>query len=128
MPALLRVLMMMYIMVVLIAVWRFFEVQEVDLFTLGAAPVIFGIWHQKPWTLIVMRVYLAIQTLAFSALGVTAIIAYQLTPEDVVVTFKGVTIPMLPLVLSIILLLGFQIFVAFTKQTKHYLKTNTVTS
>ncbi len=127
-PALLRVLMVLYIVVALIAVWRFIEVLEIDLFTLGAGPVVYGIWHQKPWTLIVMRVYLAVQTLAFSALGVTAVIAYQLTPEDVIVTFKGMTIPMLPLVLSIILLLVFQFFVAFKPQTKNYFNTNTVTS
>ena len=113
MPFSLRLLSFFYVLVVIIAAWRFVDTHSLEVFTLGVLPVLYGIWKVKSWTLIVLRIYLACQTLGLAALGMTAIIAYQLTPQDVVVMFKGHQIPMLPLVVTTLGLLVFQWWVAF---------------
>ena len=122
MPFSLRLLSFFYVLVIVAAVWRFIDTNSLEVFTLGVLPVLYGIWKVQPWTLIVLRIYLACQTLGLAALGMTAIIAYQLTPQDVTVIFKGHQIPMLPLVATTIGLLAFQWWVAFNHSSKNYFK------
>ncbi len=84
-----------------------------------------GIIMRAPWSSLVLKIYLGMQTLGCSALGITAIIAYRITPEDVKVVFAGHNIPMQPLVISVISLLLVQYWVAFSKVTYHYLSGKT---
>ncbi len=122
MPTSLRLLSCFYILLLIIAVWRFVDTNSLEVFTLGVLPVLYGIWKVKPWTLIALRAYLVCQTLAFSALAVTAIIAYVLTPQDVKVVFKGQNIPMFPLILGICGLLAFQWWAAFNNKNISFFK------
>ncbi|WP_133405653.1 hypothetical protein [Parashewanella tropica] len=123
----LKVLTALYILVLLAAIWRFLDTSRLELFTLGVIPVLYGIFKDKAWTLICLRVYLAIQILGVSALAMTAIIAYQITPQDVAVNFKGMNIPLLPLSISVVLLLIFQLWVAFSKENRQYFSRFTAT-
>ncbi|RYV03467.1 hypothetical protein SOPP22_04165 [Shewanella sp. OPT22] len=122
MPFSLRILSVLYVFIVVAAVWRFVDANSIEVFTVGVLPVLYGIWRVESWTLIVLRIYLACQTLGVVALGAAAVIAYQITPEDVKVVFEGHNIPMLPLVVAIIGLLSFQWWVAFSAQNIKYFK------
>ncbi|MBM7073241.1 hypothetical protein JQC92_14590 [Shewanella sp. 202IG2-18] len=122
MPLSLRILSIFYVLIVIAAVWRFVDANSLEMFTVGVLPVLYGVWRVESWTLIVLRVYLACQTLGVVALGATAVIAYQITPEDVKVVFEGHTIPMLPLVVAIIGFLSFQWWVAFSVKNIKYFK------
>ncbi|MGB0892873.1 MAG: hypothetical protein ACPGUD_00570 [Parashewanella sp.] len=119
-PITLRFLSVLYILVIAAAIWRFIETKELEMFTIGVLPVLYGLWTRQSWTLIVLRIYLAIQILGVSALGMTGVIAWFISPQDVTVVFKGITIPMLPLVLVIIGLVVFQVWIAFSASSKQY--------
>lgn len=114
-------LIVLYVIFSIAAVWRAIDIGTIDVFTLGVVPVLIGMLIRAPWSNAVLKVYVALQALGFSALGVTAILAYQITPEDVRVVIAGEELPMLPLILSIIALLVFQFSVAFSSKTKRYL-------
>lgn len=114
-------LIILYVIFSAAAIWRAVQSQSLDLFTLGVIPVLVGILVRAPWASVVLKIYVALETLGLCALAITAIIAYQLTPEDVKVIVNGHNIPILPLVSSIILLLAFQYWVAFSHSTAQYL-------
>ncbi|EGM68618.1 hypothetical protein [Shewanella sp. HN-41] len=121
MPKRLILLVVLYCLISIAALWRAIATQSFDLFTLGVLPVLAGIIMRAPWSSLVLKIYLGMQTLGFSALGITAIIAYRITPEDVNVVFAGHNIPMLPLIIGIMSLLLVQYWIAFSKVTYHYL-------
>lgn len=121
MPKRLILLIALYTLFAIVALLRAVATASFDLFTLGVFPVLFGILTQAPWSSLVLKIYLGLQTLGLSALGVTAIIAYRITPQDVKVVIEGHNIPMLPLVLSIIALLLVQYWIAFSRVTRDYL-------
>ncbi|QYJ79255.1 hypothetical protein [Shewanella acanthi] len=125
MPKRLLLLILLYTLFAIVALWRAVATASFDLFTLGVLPVLAGIMMRAPWASVVLKVYLALQTLGFTALGITAIIAYRVTPEDVKVILAGHNIPMLPLVASIILLLLIQYWIAFSKVSHRYLRQST---
>lgn len=114
-------LICLYLVISVIAVWRTLATQSLDLFTIGVIPVVIGLLLRAEWAGLLLKIYVAIQTLAFSALGMTAIIAYQITPEEVKVVFKGqqISIPLIAIVVTLLLL--FQWWVAMSKSTKAYL-------
>ncbi len=121
-PSLSLVLLIaLYCVLSIAAIWRAIDIASLDLFSLGVVPVLIGILIRAPWSAIVLKIYVILQTLGLSALGVTAILAYQITPEDVKVVVSGNDIPMLPLILVIIALVIFQFSVAFSAKTKAYL-------
>lgn len=115
----------LYVVLSIAAFWRAVEIASLDLFSLGVVPVLIGILIRAPWSAVVLKIYVILQTLGLSALGVTAILAYQITPEDVKVVISGNEIPMLPLVCCIIALVVFQFSVAFSSRTKSYLSKQT---
>nr|WP_238560543.1 hypothetical protein [Shewanella oneidensis] len=121
MPKRLILLIALYTLFAIVALLRAVATASFDLFTLGVLPVLVGILTQAPWSSLVLKIYLGLQTLGLSALGITAIIAYQITPQDVKVVIEGHNIPMLPLVLSIIALLLVQYWIAFSRVTHDYL-------
>ena len=114
-------LITLYIVIAILAGWRALESQTVDLFTLGVIPVLIGLIARTAWVSLVLKIYIGIQTLGFMALGATAIIAYQITPEDVKVIVRGQELPIWAIALVVIILLSFQWYMAFSKGLKHYL-------
>ena len=125
MPKRLILLITLYTLFAIVALLRAVATGSFDLFSLGVLPVLFGILTQAPWSSLVLKIYIGLQTLGLSALGVTAIIAYQITPQDVKVVIEGHNIPMLPLVISIISLLMIQYWIAFSQITRDYLTAKT---
>ncbi|WP_076412072.1 hypothetical protein [Shewanella sp. UCD-KL12] len=121
-PIALLILMILYSVLACIALFRAVSIQSVDLFSLGVIPVLIGLALRANWASIIFKVYLAIQTLGLSALAGTAIIAYQISPEDVKVVIDGHDIPVPAIAALAVLLLSFQIYVALSNKTKHYLR------
>ena len=122
-PLGLSILMFLYFALALVALFRAVNTQAVDLFSLGVIPVLIGLVLRTNWASIVFKVYLGIQTLGLSALGGTAIIAYQISPQDVKVILDGHDIPVPLIAIIASLLLSFQIYIALAKSTKTYLQT-----
>ncbi len=122
-PLGLSLLMFLYFVLAIVALFRAINTQIVDLFSLGVIPVLIGLVLRTHWANIVFKVYLGIQILGLSTLGITAIIAYQISPEDVKVIIDGHDIPVPAIALVAIILLSFQIYLALAKSTKIYLQT-----
>ncbi|GIU50001.1 MULTISPECIES: hypothetical protein [Shewanella] len=114
--------MAFYVLLSILALLRSYSIQGIDLFTIGVIPVLFGLIKRSHWAGMVFKIYLGIQTLAALALTTTAVIAYQITPEDVKVEFNGINIPISAIALSVFIILGFQYWVALSKKTKEYLQ------
>ncbi|WP_428612591.1 hypothetical protein [Shewanella sp.] len=114
-------LIALYIVIAILAGWRALESQTFDLFTLGVIPVLIGLIARTAWASLVLKIYIGIQTLGFTALGATAIIAYQITPEDVKVVVRGQELPIWAIAMVVLILLSFQWYMAFSKGLKHYL-------
>lgn len=121
MPKRLMLLVLLYTLGSIAALLRAASTLSLDLFTLGVLPVLAGILLRAPWSSLLLKIYIGMQTLGVTALGVTAIIAYRLTPQDVKVEFSGHNIPLIPLALSIIALLALQYWIAFSRRTYAYL-------
>ncbi|MCT8987808.1 hypothetical protein [Shewanella phaeophyticola] len=54
-------------------------------------------------------------------MSTTAIIAYKITPDDVNLMFQGYNIPLIPLWLVLVSLIGFQWWVGLSKVMTQYL-------
>lgn len=121
-PLGLSILMLLYFALAVVALFRAVNTQAVDLFSLGVIPVLIGLILRTNWASIVFNVYLAVQTLGLSALAGTAIIAYQISPQDVKVILDGHDIPVPLIAIIATLLLSFQIYLALAKSTKAYLQ------
>lgn len=119
-PAL-SIIMLLYAMLAIVALWRAVSIQAIDLFSLGVIPVLLGLAMRTSWAGIAFKVYLFIQTLGLAALAGTAIIAYQITPDEVKVVLNNQEIPVPLIAVSGLLLLAFQFWVAFSNTTKAYL-------
>lgn len=119
---LLAILMFLYALLAIAALWRTLSTQAFDLLTLGVFPVLYGLIMRRFWAGVVLKIYLAIQTVALLALATAAIIAYQITPEDVVVIVKGQNIPISAIVVAALTAMTFQFWVAFSPKTRLYLK------
>lgn len=118
----LAVLMFIYALLAFAALWRTATTQSYDLFTLGVFPVLYGLIMRRYWAAVVLKIYLVIQTVALLALATAAVIAYQITPEDVKVIFQGRDIPISAIVISALVAMSFQYWIAFSQKTKDYLK------
>lgn len=120
-PIPLMLLLISYCLVAMLAIIRSINIHAVDLFTLGVIPVIAGLILRPPWAHIIFKLYLIIQTLGFAAFGITALIAYQFTPEDVTVVLYNHPLPMTYLIPCIIVALLYQYWIAFSIKTRDYL-------
>ncbi len=121
-PRRLIILMTFYVLLSILALLRSYSIQGIDLFTIGVIPVLFGLIKRTQWASMIFKIYLGIQKLAALALTTTAIIAYQITPEDVKVEFQGTELPIPAIALTVLLILSFQYWVAFSQKTKEYLQ------
>ncbi|ABZ78354.1 conserved hypothetical protein [Shewanella halifaxensis HAW-EB4] len=119
---LLAILMFLYTLLAVAALWRTFTTQAFDLLTLGVFPVLYGLILRKFWAGVVLKIYLAIQTVALLALATAAVIGYQITPEDVKVVYNGQNIPIIGIVIAAAIIMTFQFWVAFSSKTRLYLK------
>ncbi|WP_299805523.1 hypothetical protein [uncultured Shewanella sp.] len=119
---LLAILMFIYTLLAVAALWRTFTTQAFDLLTLGVFPVLYGLFMRRFWAGVVLKIYLTIQTVALLALATAAVIAYQITPEDVKVIVNGQNIPIGAIVVAALIAMTFQFWVAFSPKTRHYLK------
>ncbi|MGI2065734.1 hypothetical protein [Shewanella sp. MF08487] len=125
MPKRLMLLIALYCLCCIAALLRAVMTQSFDLFTLGVFPVLIGILMRTPWSSLMLKIYIGMQTLGFCALATTALIAYRITPEDVRVVISGHNIPILPLTVSMIVILLIQYWAAFSKVTSQYLTRQT---
>lgn len=120
--------MFIYALVAIAALWRTFTTLNFDLLTLGVFPVLYGLITRQFWAAVVLKIYLAIQTVALLALATAAVIAYQITPEDVKVIYQGQNIPISAIVAIAIVVMSFQYWIAFSHKTKQYLTSGTLAS
>ncbi|MCL1156539.1 hypothetical protein [Shewanella inventionis] len=121
MPLRVKILVGLYAILTLVAFWRMTTFYAFDLLTLGVLPLLFGILTRAKWTKVVLFCYAAIQTLGLAAMTTTAIIAYQITPNDVNLAFQGYNVPLIPLWVLLASLIGFQWWVGLSKTTHVYL-------
>ncbi|GAB1040705.1 hypothetical protein ACWAU3_03340 [Shewanella sp. JL219SE-S6] len=121
-PIPLVLLCILYLVLAVVALWRTISTGAVDLFTLGVIPVLVGVVMRTSWSLWALRIYLFIQTLGLMAFATTALVALQITPQDVKLELAGRNIPLLPLAAVLLALLLFQYWVAFSCRTKRFLQ------
>ncbi|WP_220732144.1 hypothetical protein [Shewanella morhuae] len=125
MPKRLMLLIALYCCCCIAALLRAVMAQSFDIFTLSVFPVLIVMLMRTPWSSLMLKIFIGMQTLGFSALAITAIIAYRITPEDVKVVISGHNIPILPLTASMIFILLIQYWAAFSKVTSQYLTRQT---
>ncbi|WP_240778387.1 MULTISPECIES: hypothetical protein [Shewanella] len=121
MPIRVMLLISLYVVVSVIAIWRASTFQAFDLITLGVIPALIGLVKRAPWTKVLLLSYAGLQTLGFAAITTTAMIAYQITPDDVKLVFQGYNIPLFPLWLLLLSLVVFQWWVGLSSATRDYL-------
>ncbi|AZG34778.1 hypothetical protein CXF80_16355 [Shewanella sp. Actino-trap-3] len=121
MPIRVMLLISLYVVLTLIAIWRAITFQAFDLLTLGVIPMLIGIVQRAAWTKILLLSYVSLQTLGLAAMTTTAVIAYQITPDDVKLVFQGYNIPLIPLWLLLLSLVVFQWWVGLSNVTRDYL-------
>ncbi|MEH6465181.1 MAG: hypothetical protein V7771_14895 [Shewanella psychromarinicola] len=121
MPIRVMILISLYVVLTLIAIWRAITFQAFDLLTLGVIPMLIGIVQRAAWTKILLLSYVSLQTLGLAAMTTTAVIAYQITPDDVKLVFQGYNIPLIPLWLLLLSLVVFQWWVGLSNVTRDYL-------
>ncbi|MBR9727578.1 hypothetical protein ACFOD0_04575 [Shewanella intestini] len=121
MPIRVYLLFTLYILLAVVSLWKAISFTSFDLLTIGVFPVIVGLVYKTRWARVVLFVYIILQSLGFIAMSVVAIIAYQITPEDVNIVVNDINIPILPLALSLLSIIIFQWWVVCTKPIKQYL-------
>lgn len=122
MPIRMVLLFVLYSLIAVVALWRTFTFNGYDLLSIGVFPVMVGLWTKAQWAYVVWFFFLGLQTLGFIALSMVALIAYQITPEDVQLNFQGVDIAMIPLAICLMVLIIFQWWVALSAKTKQHLQ------
>ncbi|MCL2918537.1 hypothetical protein [Shewanella litorisediminis] len=120
-PLPLCLLLCLYIVLALLSITRAIITGNLDMFTLGVLPVLVGLVLKTSWAIWAVRIYTAIQTLGCAALGVTAILATHISPEDTRLFFAGTEIPLSLVAVTLVALLSFQWWVAFLPSTRDYL-------
>ncbi|MEO3682958.1 MULTISPECIES: hypothetical protein [Shewanella] len=121
MPVRVMILISLYVVLTLVAIWRAITFEAFDLLTLGVIPVFIGLLIRAPWTKVLLLSYVALQSLGLVAMTTTALIAYQITPEDVKLVFRGYNIPLIPLWLLLLSVVVFQWWVGLSNATRDYL-------
>jgi hypothetical protein len=121
MPIRVMLLISLYVVLTIIAIWRATTYQAYDLLTLGVIPVFIGLIRRASWTKVLLISYVGLQTLGLTAITTTAIIAYQITPDDVKLVFQGYDIPLIPLWLLLLSVVVFQWWVGLSNVTRDYL-------
>ena len=127
-PFSILLLILLYSIFTLIALWRATQYASFDILTMGVLPVLVGLLIQARWTKVVLFFHLGLQTLVFVALTTTAVIAYQITPEDVKLEFAGYNISITLAVVVAITLLAIQWWAALHHKTRAYLNTQGIST
>lgn len=121
MPIRIRLLISLYAVVCVIAIWRTTTFQSFDLLTLGLIPALIGLVKRAAWTKVLLLSYASLQTIGLAAITTTAIIAYKITPDDVKLVFLGYNIPLIPLWILLLSIVVFQWWVGLSNTTRDYL-------
>ena len=121
MPIRVMLLISLYVVLTIVAAWRATTYQAYDLLTLGVVPVFIGLIQRAAWTKVLLISYVGLQTLGLTAMTTTAIIAYQITPDDVKIVFQGYNVPLIPLWLLLLGVVVFQWWVGLSNVTRDYL-------
>ncbi|UCX03483.1 hypothetical protein [Shewanella glacialimarina] len=111
----------LYSLFTIIALWRATQYATFDILTLGVLPVLVGLLIRAKWAKIVLFFHLGLQTLVLIAMGATALIAYQITPEDVKIEFNGQIIPIWIVASAAISLVTLQWWAALNHKARQYL-------
>jgi len=127
-PFSILLLIVLYSLFTLIAVWRATQYASFDILTMGVLPVLVGLLMQARWAKVVLFFHLGLQTLVFVALTTTAVIADQITPEDVKLEFAGYNISITLAVVVAITLLAIQWWAALHHKTRAYLNTQGIST
>ncbi|UJF22691.1 hypothetical protein [Shewanella sp. OMA3-2] len=114
-------LIALYTLFTLIALWRATQHAAFDILTLGVLPVLVGLLMQAKWAKIVLFFHLGLQTLVLIAMGTTALIAFQITPEDVIIEFNGQIIPIWMVTCTATSLITLQWWAALNHKVRQYL-------
>lgn len=114
-------LITLYTLFTLIALWRATQYAAFDILTLGVLPVLVGLLIHAKWAKIVLFFHLGLQTLVLMAIGTTTLIAFQITPEDVKIEFNGQIIPIWIVACGAISLLALQWWAALSHKARQYL-------
>ena len=125
-PFSILLLIVLYSLFTLIALWRATQYASFDILTMGVLPVLVGLLIQARWAKVVLFFHLGLQTLVFVALSTTAVIAHQITPVDVKLEFVGHNIPIALAVGCAIGLLTIQWCAALHLKTRAYLNTQAI--
>lgn len=113
-------LIALYSLFTLIALWRATQYAAFDILTLGVLPVLVGLLIRAKWAKIVLFFHLGLQILVLIAMGTTALIAYQITPEDVKIEFNGQIIPIWIVTCTAISLVTLQWWAALNHKSRQY--------
>ncbi|CAM4067151.1 hypothetical protein SHDE107825_02440 [Shewanella denitrificans] len=120
MPLLL--LMALYTLFAIAAIIRAFTTQTVDMFSLGVIPVLIGLIWRASWASLVLKIYIGLETLGLSALGIVAIVAHYVSPETIEnVRFMDLPISIPWVALMCVCLIAAQIWIALHPSTLAYL-------
>ncbi|WP_244212494.1 hypothetical protein [Shewanella livingstonensis] len=121
MPIRVVLLISLYVLLTIIALWRAVSFEAYDLLTLGGIPIFIGFIKRAAWAKVLLLSYVGLQTLGLAAITTTAVIAYQITPEDVKLVFQGYDIPLIPLWFFLLSVMVFQWWVGLSNATCNYL-------
>ncbi|WP_259394795.1 hypothetical protein [Shewanella sp. SR44-3] len=121
-PAPLTLLMALYALLGIAAIARAVTTQTVDMFSLGVIPVLIGLLWRASWASLVLKIYIGLETLGLSALGIVAIVAHYVSPKTIEnVRFMDLPISIPWVALLCVGLITAQVWVAFHSSTKAYL-------
>ncbi|WP_394130243.1 hypothetical protein [Shewanella maritima] len=123
MPVRMSFIFVLYTVLAIITLWRTATFSAYDLLSIAVFPVIIGLWIKAQWARVVWFMFIIIQSIGLIAMSVVALIAYQITPEDVKLTFMGINIPVIPFGFTLLALIIFQWWVALSAVAKKYLQT-----
>jgi hypothetical protein len=120
MPLLL--LMALYSLFAIAAIIRAYATQTVDMFSLGVIPVLIGLICRAPWASLVLKIYIGLETLGLSALGIIAIVAHYVSPDLIAnLQFMNHPISIPWIAILSLFLIAAQLWVALHPSTRAYL-------
>lgn len=121
-PLLLGLLMCLYGVLASLAIWRTFATSSMDIFSLGVIPVLLGLIYRASWASLVLKIYIGLETLGLSALGIVALVIYKVTPKEIEnLSFMGHKLSISYIAIVSVSLIALQVWIALHPSTKAYL-------
>jgi hypothetical protein len=121
-PMPLLLLMALYTLFAIAALVRAYVTQTVDMFSLGVIPVLIGLVLRAAWASLVLKIYIGLEALGLSALGIVAIVAHYVSPKTIEnVRFMDLPISIPWIAVLCLCLIVAQLWVALHPSTRAYL-------